>query len=325
MHSSSLPFARRSAILLGVLACSSALATSASALSVTTEDYFVQTSAQAFSGYHLSGTVNDSDSDIQTTLDTNDATISANTAGASSVLSGNVGGVANATARADLAAGTLKASSDASNDSTGINDNVSATSYSLARMGDTLEFTGVAGSAVDVTLDVDGTIMSDNNLTLPGASSQLQLFAYVAVYDAGASVDSSNWACFLSNSCVTGPLATDILSRDYSGHSGSIAETILETLTASFTLSGTSQMVKVFGHLSTLSSRGDDNAGDTALDFFNTATFGVSTATGVSYSSASGVFATGATPPAVPLPAAGLSLLAGLGALAGLHRRRRAA
>lgn len=318
----------RGVLLLGSIACTAAFAVPASASPVetTAETFFVETYSSGNTSYHLSGTVNDSDTQTATDFQSGTATSSESTADASSVYSSDVGALAGGAARASLADGTLKADAYADNSSTGVNDNVSADDYSYARMGDTLTFADGVGTTVDVTLDIDGSIFSTAPAAVPGASSQVQLAAYIAVFDASAGADSSNWTCFLSSSCATGPLASDIYTINYDGHSDAIDEYINQTLTASVTLSSDNAALKVFGHLSVLSVRGDDNAGNTDLDFLNTATFGVNTASGVTFSSASGGFpGSGTSIGAVPLPAAGLSLITGLLALAGFRRRRRAA
>lgn len=325
----------RGALLLGTFVCTAALAAPASAspVAIGGEGYFVQTSVNAGASYFITGTTDNdsvSNADGGTQADTAKSSASATDASVDSVINPNVSAYANGEARANLADGTLKAYALASNGSTSGNDNVSASAYALARMGDTLTFANGAGTNVGVTLDIDGSIFSSAPDLSVAFGSQVQFDAYIAVYDASAGADSSNWACPFFGGCTnvtnptSGPLGQDRFTLTFDNHATEIDQLVSHLLSTTVTLGSDNQALKVFGHLSLLANRMDDNAGDTEFDFLNTATFGVNTGSGVSFTSASGVFP-GSGASAVPIPAAGLSLFTGLLALFGVRRRRRPA
>lgn len=289
-----------SALLAGLFCAATGFAAPAAADTVSvTEDYFVQP-------FYIYG------SSVINGLESN---------GARSATQSFYNAPDGVESTVDLADGALKGYVEAGN---------TAGVVSQTRLGDTLEFVNGAGTDVDVSLAVDGTILADAITPALNATSQIVVDAYLAVYDASTDVDSSNWACFLF-SCTTiappsqGPLGSDRFRLDLSDSITSVDETINELLSTTISLVSNRQELKVFGNLTLIGNR-TSNPGTTQMDFLNTATFGVETDPLVAFNSASGVFpGSGDVVAPVPVPAAGYALLTGLLALFGLGRRRRSA
>lgn len=191
--------------------------------------------------------------------------------------------------------------------------------------GERLAFSpNAVGTNVDFSFAFDGTIEVSGLAGLGGASpTSIAVFANLYVFEAGSGAD------YLNFTSTPGALISRPFFSSNFDTSTQTSFTIDEELFGSITVA-TNTQYDVFASLS-VSASTNDNDISILMDFMNTGTFGIEAATGVTYTSSSGIFldSTGVTPPvsAVPVPAALPLLIGALGCLgfAGRSRRRAAA
>jgi hypothetical protein len=193
---------------------------------------------------------------------------------------------------------------------------------SQGRFGEQVTFQNADNTTVFVTFDVDGTIFSparDPNLN---DLLQVSVEAYMAVFDPSVGANSSNWFGLSFGNQGDQTLAKDRIFLDFTDPTEIIDDFISDGLSVALDVTSTRRSFDIFVNL-TLIANPNSNPGPVILDFLNTATMGIDTDPGVTYTSLSGVFleSTGVT--VVPVPAALPLLASALGLMAGFRRNRR--
>jgi hypothetical protein len=208
---------------------------------------------------------------------------------------------------------------------------------SQGRFGERVTFNaGGIGTDFDVNFAVEGTVNADQLPANAPSNYLIGIEAYIAVFDTLVGANSSNWwdlsvgrdLGFVAGDNLS--LLTDRVRIDLDNPAADLVDfDILEILGGSLAITEDMLAFDVFANL-TLFSATNAAPVDVDMDFLNTASFGINTAPGVTYTSDSGVFlnSTGVTQPTtvVPLPAALPLFIAGFGllGLVGWRRRREA-
>lgn len=236
------------------------------------------------------------------------ASLTADASGSYPALNANPAGSASGTAYAyaDLATGELHIA-----DSGSVSGYAQTSHSASAGFQDTLHFTGLSSPTIlNVHVHLDGTFLGYNQPNLSFSMSNgynSYLYLYQDWYDPSSTVpacigiaDCSNIAGQPNNTSLTGSW-TKLGEGDYVG------QITFDPLHSDATL----QM-----HI------GAGNGGAGFDDFSHTAGITFDLPSGLSFTSASGVFLTRSDTPAVPEPATWATMIAGFALLGGAMRRR---
>ncbi len=189
------------------------------------------------------------------------------------------------------------------------------TGVGAAVFGDRVTFNGATNATFN--FDFDGTVETSGIDDGNAPSVFLQVVASLRVFDAAAGATAANFFT------APGALVSQTFLMNYSGLSSDLFASFDESLTGSFAaLSG--GQYDVFASFSTAAALNGAPI-SVEMDFLNTATFGIATTNGVTYSSGSGVLV-GSVPgmTAVPEPATWALMIGGFGLAGSALRRRRA-
>lgn len=206
-------------------------------------------------------------------------------------------------AKVDLNNGTGKAFVDI----TGANQYGQA----VASFGDRVSFSSNAvGTTADFSFAFDGTI---DVTGVTGGSLQYGYSTNYFVFEAGSGATFAN---FTSHG---GHL---IGQNEFNSFTNPLADvsTVINGIFSDSIVIGSVKDFDIFASIGVFTST-QSHTGNVTLDFFNTGTFSIDVASGVTYSSQSGVFLNSVVPPtSVPVP--GTLALLGLGLLVLIGRRR---
>lgn len=191
------------------------------------------------------------------------------------------------------------------------------------RLGERITVTNGAGGNATFNFAVEGTVKADARPTNTTESTFVNVEAYIAIFDSSVGANASNWWDMSFNPNGTNQtIGRDRYFRNFSNSTTDVNTLIDTVLSVSAPLTHNNQSFDIFANLSLLSVIGNLPV-EISMDFSNTARFGIDLPDGASFTSASGVFLTGGDDIApIPLPAGAPLLVAALGML-GLLRRRR--
>jgi hypothetical protein len=215
----------------------------------------------------------------------------------------------------NLADGTIKGNVALTGSSPGLG-------FAQGRFGERVTFENGVGTSAEFSFSFDGYVIADARDPNLNSLLQIQVEAYVAIFDVSAGANASNWYD-LSFGGNDQTLFKDRMVFNFSNPEEDLYEYVYGTLWTPLEILDNRRSFDVFANLTVLASL-NNNPGSVDLDFLNTGRFGIWTEPGVTYTSQSGVFldSTGVT--VVPLPASAWLLLSGLGSIAALRTRRRA-
>jgi hypothetical protein len=220
---------------------------------------------------------------------------------------GSVNFTSDATAAVDLDDGTARAFLDITG------PNILGQAGGI--FGETVTFNNAVGTTADFSFDFDGNLVT-SGVNPMGSILQIGVSAALRVFESGSGADYTN---FLSHA---GALVSDSVTLDFTDPLVDLDEVVDEILSGSLTVAANTSY-DVFASLVVFTST-NLNPVNVVMDFDNTGTFGIDTAPGVTYTSASGVFlgATGVTVTQVPEPAMMSLFGIGIAGIAVLRRRR---
>ncbi len=199
----------------------------------------------------------------------------------------------------------------------------SAAASAQGVMGDTLTFTGGAGTSVDVSFGLDAILNAEIFGVTPN-NSILGWNIAVAVFDAGQ-VDHTNWFgnALQDDPGDIAPVLFQFLHGDLGNPGADIVDYELsESIDESFILGSDYESYDFF-YLASVFGSASTELSSFVWDGENTATAGLDVAQGVTVRSGSGVFFDTAPPNPVPEPATMLLFGAGLAGPLGTGLRKK--